>query len=140
MLIKLPSTITNTSQITELMKDLKSAEYESPVVRAFFKANPRISREPQAIKMVIEYLDVIVTKPTELHVTFAQAPDEEFSAELVAWARSNIREDILIKIDIDPMLTGGIVVRSPQRIYDFSWSNLLSTKRDSLIELVSHGH
>jgi len=140
MLIKLPNTITNISQVESLINDLNSGEYKSPGSVAFFVANPRVSQEPQAVKMIVEYLETVLAKPSQLFITFAQTPDEDFEAELVAWARANISDKILLSIDVNPMLTGGMVIRSPQRIYDYSWSNILGRKKDKLIELVGHGH
>ncbi len=140
MLIKLPNTITNISQVEGLIIDLKSGEYKSPGCEAFFEANPRVSKETQAVKMIVEYLEAIIAKPTQLFITFAQTPDEYFETELVAWARANISDNLLLSIDVNPMLTGGIVIRSPQRIYDYSWSNILGGKKDKLIELVGYGH
>ncbi len=140
MLIKLPHKITKISQVEGLIIDLKSGEYKSQGSEAFFEANPRVSKETQAVKMIVEYLETILAKPTQLFITLAQTPDEDFEAELVAWARANISDNILLSIDVNPMLTGGMVIRSPQRIYDYSWSNILGGKKDKLIELVGHGH
>lgn len=138
MLIKLPRSVTNVNQVVGLVTELKSGTYDTKASREFFDSNPRITRDTHAIKMLIEYLEGIIKDPTEMLISFAQRPDEEFVAELTDWARVNIRGNILLRIKIDPMLTGGIVVRSPQRIYDFSWNNSLSSKRDLLIESVNH--
>jgi hypothetical protein len=139
MLIKLPNKIANIDQLERLIKDLKSGNYKSSSCVAFFEANPRVSQEPQATKMIVKYLETILAKPTQLFVTFAQAPDEDFKTELIDWLRENISDNILLSIDINPMLTGGMVIRSPRRIYDYSWSKILGDKKDKLIELMSHG-
>lgn len=138
MLIKLPNSATNTGQVAELIANLKSGDYGSEICKKFFDINPRITREPQAVKMIVEYLEDIIKNPIELFVSFAQSPDEEFVVELTDWARVNIRKNILLNISIDPMLTGGMVIRTPQRIYDFSWNNSLNSRRDLLTKLVGN--
>ena len=140
MLIKLPSDIQDTEQIVDLLEDLQSNRLKSQLSNAFFRANPRFSQEPQALEMIINYLQTILENPLELKVTFAQDPDEVLILELTEWVRDNLGHNILLRTDVDPMLIGGVVIRSPQRIYDLSWNKKLGEQRDLLEKMVSHAN
>ena len=138
MLIKLPNSIVNITQLSKLVTQLGSKQFNTPICESFFDANPRITKDPQAIEMVLGYFEKIIASPKILEITFAQSADEDYIIELTAWARTNIQENILLNIKVDPLLIGGVVVRSPRRIYDYSWENKLGEQREILGKLVTH--
>lgn len=137
MLIKLPSSVINISQLSELVTQLDEGELSVGFAKNFFEVNPRINQTSQDIKMITEYLNRLLDRPVEMEVTFAQEADMDFITEITNWARENVHSNMMLNIKIDPLLTGGFVMRSPQRIYDFSWKNKLDTQRELLARLVT---
>ena len=140
MLIKLPSSVVNIAQLKDLAKHLDSSKLDSSIVESFFIANPKISKEPHAIKMVVEYLLELIDRPAEMEVVFAQATQPDFEAELIEWMRDNVHPCVMLDIKRDQLLTGGFVLCTPQRIYDFSWVRTLESQRDYLNRLVTHAN
>jgi hypothetical protein len=68
-----------------------------------------------------------------MHLTFAVDADPEFLGKLVAWLRQEIHPQALISVGLQPSLVGGVYVRTPNHIHDYSIRSLLATKRDIMV-------
>lgn len=55
-----------------------------------------------------------------VQLTFASEPEPEIVQDLAAWIRTNLHPQALLAIGLQPALVGGVVVRTPDHIYDFS--------------------
>ncbi len=77
-------------------------------------------------------------KPVTVYLTLAALPAEGLKLQLVDWFRTNCRDDILINFTADRTIGGGIVIRTPNRIFDYSFRQRLIEGRKKLPELIRH--
>lgn len=78
-------------------------------------------------------LKLVKDKTPVMHMTFAVDPDPEFLQLLTDWVRTNIHPQALLSVGLQPSLVGGVFVRTPNHIHDFSVRTLLSGKRDIIM-------
>ncbi len=72
-----------------------------------------------------------------VHVTLAALPNHTQRTQLVDWFRALAQHPMLISFVADRTLGGGIVVRTPNRIFDMSWRQRLVEGRSKLGEIVT---
>lgn len=72
----------------------------------------------------------------EVHITLAALPNHTQREALVTWFRSNITPHLLVTFVADRNLGGGVVVRTPNHVFDFTWKQQLLGRRDKLAEIV----
>ncbi|HEY6736941.1 MAG TPA: hypothetical protein VI322_04470 [Candidatus Saccharimonadia bacterium] len=72
----------------------------------------------------------------EVHITLAALPNHAQREALVAWFRANITPHILITFVADRNLGGGVVVRTPNHVFDFTWKQQLLAGRSHIAEIV----
>ena len=66
------------------------------------------------------------------HVTFAVPPTVSTKLAVVSWFRAQVDPTALVKFHVNGNIVGGMVVRTPGKIFDFSFRKQL-VKRKSLI-------
>ena len=69
-----------------------------------------------------------------VHMTFAVDADSEFLQKLVDWLRKEIHPQTLLSVGLQPNLVGGVYVRTPNHVHDFSIKSYLQTKRDVMLK------
>lgn len=77
-------------------------------------------------------------KPVIVYITLAALPPEALRLHLVQWFRANCREDVLINFSADRTIGGGVIIRTPNRIFDFSFRQRLVEGRLKLPEIIRH--
>ncbi len=93
-------------------------------------------------KPTIEALEELVAhlrglKLPVVHVTLAALPNHEQRAQLVDWFRRTAGHPVLVSFVADRNLGGGVMVRTPNRIFDYSWREQLVTGRSKLAEIIN---
>lgn len=71
-----------------------------------------------------------------LHISFASEPSQEFTTKIVQWLRSNVSRYVLVQIGLQPSIAGGCVVRSTNKIFDFSLRRHMAQSRDKMIAIL----
>lgn len=71
-------------------------------------------------------------RPVTVHVILAALPNRDQSAKLVSWFRKNCRQDLLVSFTADRTIGGGVVVRTPNRVFDLSFREKLSAGRSHI--------
>lgn len=71
-----------------------------------------------------------------VHLTLPVRPPASLKKELVAWFRNEISPQLLIRFNVNSGIVGGIVVRTPQHIHDFSFRRLLVDKQSKIPEIL----
>lgn len=74
----------------------------------------------------------------QVHVMLAALPNRAQREQLVNWFRTNVSPHLLLAFVADRNLGGGIVVRTPNHVYDFTWKQQLVAGRDKLGEIIKH--
>jgi hypothetical protein len=77
-------------------------------------------------------------KPVTVHLTLAALPSESLKRTLIDWFRTNCRADLLINFSADRTIGGGLIVRTPNRIFDYSFRQRLIDGRSKIPELIHH--
>ena len=77
-------------------------------------------------------------KLPEIHIMLAAMPNRAQRITLVDWFRTNITPHLLVSFVADRNLGGGIVVRTPNHVLDFTWKQQLLGARGKLAEVVRH--
>ena len=80
-----------------------------------------------------EHLRALKDHAPIIHMTFAVDADPEFLSKLVEWLRQNIHPQTLVSVGLQPSLVGGVHMRTPNHVHDFSIRKLLATKRDLMV-------
>lgn len=80
-----------------------------------------------------EHLRALKDKAPVIHMTFAVEADPDFLQKLTAWIRQEVHPQALLSVGLQPSLVGGVYMRTPNHIHDFSLKALLKGKRDVMI-------
>ena len=88
----------------------------------------------EAVTQLLEYLKKL--KPKEIHLTLAALPNRTQREALVAWFRNNVAPGLLVSFVADRNLGGGVVVRTPNHVYDLTWKAQLIEGRSKLAEIL----
>lgn len=102
-------------------------------IEAWFDGKPATV---EGIERLQEYLRTL--KLPVAHVTLAALPNHAQRAALVDWFRAQTRPDVLVAFVADRNLGGGVMVRTPNHVYDASWRQKLVAGRDKLAGIVRH--
>jgi hypothetical protein len=70
------------------------------------------------------------------HVTFAVVPPTSTKVEVVRWFRSRIMPTALVKFHVNGNIIGGMVVRTPNKIFDFSFRKQLLQRKSLIPEIL----
>lgn len=155
----LPPALVGRVDLARLVREVESvdADLESQKVRAREKAKdggeahvrlPAISRvlsdflEMNKIDLVDdqhrmefkEQLKVLKNKAPEVHLTFAGEADPKSLEQLTDWIRKELHPQALISIGVQPSLIGGVYIRTPNKVHDFSMRALFQGKTDLLVK------
>ena len=99
----------------------------------FLELNQLDLADDKGRMLLKERLKVMKEHAPIIHLTFAVDADPGFLQELVAWLRAEIHPQTLISVGLQPSLVGGVYVRTPNHVHDYSIRSLLQTKRDVMI-------
>lgn len=75
-------------------------------------------------------------KLPEIHLTLAAMPNHAQREALVMWFRRNVSPHVLLSFVADRNLGGGLVVRTPNHVFDFTWKQQLLGRREKLAEII----
>jgi F0F1-type ATP synthase delta subunit len=86
------------------------------------------------------FLQLVIAEAPVLHISFAADPSPAFMVKIVTWFRERVHTHALIHVGLQPNIAAGCVVRTPNRLFDFSLASHFSQKRDLLIQLLEGEH
>jgi hypothetical protein len=72
-----------------------------------------------------------------VHITLAALPNHAQRAQLVDWFRSLGGANTMLSFVADRNIGGGIVVRTPNHMFDYSWRQRLVEGRSKMGEIVA---
>lgn len=104
----------------------------SEVIKAWFSdKKPTV----EAIEQLLAYLRGL--KLPTVHVMLAALPNHAQRLQLVDWFRQTTGKPVLVSFVGDRNLGGGVVIRTPNRIFDYSWRQKLVEGRAKIVEIIS---
>lgn len=88
----------------------------------------------ESLEALLDHLKKL--KLPQVHVMLAALPNRLQREALVGWFRANVEPGLLMSFVADRNLGGGIVVRTPNRVFDLSWKQQLVEGRSKLAEIL----
>ncbi len=82
------------------------------------------------------FLQKMQAAPT-IHISFSADPSAAFTQKIVAWLRKNIDSHLLLQVGLQPTIAAGCIVRTENKVFDFSLRQNFTQKRQVLIDAVS---
>lgn len=146
---KLPSVLVGRADLARLVREVeeldgvlesqkvRGEEYRLPVLSQaltdFQQLNEIDIRDDQARMIMKEQLRKLKDKAPIVHMTFAVEADPESIQKLVAWMRDNAHPQTMLSIGLQPSLVGGMYMRTPNHVHDYSMKALFNGKHGALI-------
>jgi F0F1-type ATP synthase delta subunit len=84
------------------------------------------------------FLKAVKQRAPVLHISFSADPSPAFLEKLMSWLRREIHPQILVTIGVQPTIAAGCIVRSANKIFDFSLRQEFTAKRGLLIERLTN--
>lgn len=120
------------------------------------RPSPRLSLSPDAqellknaatpgkvtlseLGMAIEFLQQVQQEAPVVTVTLAAEASYDQQRTLAAWFQKLSSQTVLCRFATDASIAGGVVVRTPRRMYDFSFATLLRGQTDALAQELTRG-
>jgi F0F1-type ATP synthase delta subunit len=76
--------------------------------------------QPVDRKQLAVFLLSVEQAAPQLHISFAADPSSAFTAKIVTWLRTNIHHYALLQTGLQPTIAAGCVVRTTNKVFDFS--------------------
>lgn len=67
-----------------------------------------------------QFLSMVEKEAPRIHISFTVDPSSAFTSKMVTWLRAQIHPYILLDIGLQPTIAAGCVVRTANRVFDFS--------------------
>jgi G3E family GTPase len=100
----------------------------------FLSMNKLDITDNQARMVLKEQMQILKNKAPIIHMTFATEADPEALSELTDWVRKNLHPQALISVGLQPSLVGGVYLRTPNHVHDFSLRANLENKRNVIMD------
>lgn len=114
----------------------KAAHHMPPMsegLNDFVELNKIDIADDQARMHLKEELRRLKDKAPVMHMTFATPADPQSLGQLVDWIRKEIHPQALLQVGLQPALVGGVYLRTPNHVHDFSLRQLLTGKRSVIV-------
>jgi hypothetical protein len=101
------------------------------VIKTWLGAKPATV---EAMEELLVYLKKM--KLPQVHIMLAALPNMNQREMLVNWFRTNVGNGLLLSFVADRNLGGGVVIRTPNRVFDYTWKQQLIAGRSKLAEIL----
>ncbi|HSX07583.1 MAG TPA: hypothetical protein VLG11_01695 [Candidatus Saccharimonadales bacterium] len=151
--MQLPASIVSTIDVGRLSRELEA--FEDYIEQAHARKGgagltpPRTSRLLEELtaanncnllqdgdrERLKAFLESLAEAPV-VHISFAADPSAAFTEKLVRWLRMNIDPHLLVQVGLQPNIAAGCIVRTANKVFDFSLRENFMQKRDLLIKAI----
>ena len=152
--LNLPTAISTRHDLAHVYRELRNfydmmiqsvMRHENPVkyppisdsLRQLAIANQLDLRDERTCEQLIEKLGQLKSNAPSIHISFPVEPSREALDKLIGWLRTEVDKSIVISVGLQPSIAVGIVVRTPNRQFDFSLRKHLENSREKLKEAIS---
>jgi hypothetical protein len=150
--LKLPPVVADKQAVLTLLKELelfdeasRQAHLRSGVkiptpaehILLFAELNDLDLRKTTDRATALEGLDSLLHEAPTVHVSFAADPPREVLEKMVDWLRRESGRTVLLTVGLQPTLAGGCTVKTPTRLFDFSFRQRLDDGKKILAELIA---
>lgn len=113
--------------------DKQAVPVPSRMLDELIKANNLDLFSPADRKLLIKNLEIIKTKAPALHISFAADPPQAALEKIITWLRREIHPVLLLQVGLQPSIAAGCILRTPNKVFDFSLRRYFSTNKDLLV-------
>jgi F0F1-type ATP synthase delta subunit len=108
----------------------------SEQLRAIAVENQVDLKDIKKCEELLKKLDTLKDKAPSVHVSFPTEPTPEILQKLVNWFRAEIDKNIVIQVGMQPTIAAGVILRTPNKQFDFSLRKHLYQNRKKLAEAI----
>ena len=83
---------------------------------------------------VLGILKTLHSDATVMHISFSVDPPGSYLQKIVDWLRRNIHAYVLVTVGLQPNIGAGCIVRTTNKMFDFSLREYFNQKREFFIE------
>ncbi len=147
--LQLPLQVLTTADISRLTREAEELGdffTKAATKRSTSKEMPQISRAMEALaeqnklnllheadrKILGGFLGNVLNTAPVVHLSFAVEPRPETLAKLMEWFRREANPSLLFKIGLQPALAAGCVVRTTNKVFNFSFRRRFEENKDKL--------
>jgi F0F1-type ATP synthase delta subunit len=150
----LPLTLVGDIDITRLLREINSIDdffVEAEARKSGDSTQPpRITRVLNDVSLANKYnllqksdrqeltkqLNELKKTAPAIHISFAAEPSPKALEQVLRWLRENIHPLILLRVGLQPTIAAGCVLRTTNKIFDFSLREHLNKQEPYLVELI----
>lgn len=147
----LPVSIVSPTDIARLTREIEAIDafFRQEAIRQAGQQNalPRMSKLMDQLtadnqlnllqtdhrQYVVDSLEILHESAPVLHMSFSVDPPGPYVQKIVAWLRKNIHPQVLVTVGLQPNIGAGCVVRTTNRLFDFSLREYFNDKREFFI-------
>lgn len=100
----------------------------------FIRLNQLDLRDASIRSKTITDVRDLKTKISVVHVIFAASATAEPLEKIVQWLRASFGGPVVVTVGLQPDLIGGAVIRTANRVFDFSVRTQLSKGRQTIVK------
>lgn len=90
--------------------------------------------QPDHRQQILQFLKWIETQAPTVHMSFAIDPSSSFTSKMVTWWRANVHPFMLLDVGLQPTIALGCVVRTQNKVFDFSLRQRFADTQGMLIQ------
>ena len=83
---------------------------------------------------VLGILQTLHSDAPVMHISFSVDPPGSYLQKIVDWLRRNIHAYVLVTVGLQPNIGAGCIVRTTNKMFDFSLREYFNQKREFFIE------
>jgi F0F1-type ATP synthase delta subunit len=154
MAVKLSTNIVSQVDVARIQRELKNLDdfFTASKTRAAGTPMqlPRLTRlldqlardnnynllEESHRKTMFQELDQIIGRAPVLHISFAAEPSTQALEKILIWFRSNIHQQALLQVGLQPTIAAGCVLRTNNKVFDMSLRENLKKQQPYLVQLL----
>lgn len=81
-------------------------------------------------------LETVRQQAPVLHISFSIDPSTLFLEKLMVWLRREVNPIVLVGIGLQPNIAAGCIVRTTNKVFDFSLRQNFANKSDKLLQAI----
>jgi F0F1-type ATP synthase delta subunit len=151
--LKLPAPVVSSVDVARLSRELEAFEAYIEQARA---RKPEAKQTPPRTSRLLDelvgtnglnllqatdraklaaFLKALESAPN-VHISFASDPSAAFTEKIVSWFRINIHPNMLVHVGLQPNIAAGCIVRTNNKVFDFSLRQNFAEKQQMLIDAI----
>lgn len=148
----LPSAVVSPTDVARLVRELELIDsfFRQDAIRQAGQqtAMPRMSKlldqcasenqlnmlQESHRQFIIAYMQWLHSAAPVVHMSFSIDPPGTYVQKIVAWMRTNIHPEVLVTVGLQPTIGAGCIVRTTNKIFDFSLREYFSEKRGFFVD------